>query len=76
MHLTKPSFSEQHFLKHQDAHGNIDSAEFAGAVSLCLAETIVNGKRGGGRGLSQMQNRKSKMCGKNQKPVWTQESDD
>jgi len=47
MFLTKPSFSEQHFLKHQDAHGNIDSAKFAGAVSLCLAETIVNGKRGG-----------------------------
>jgi len=47
MFLTKPSLSEQHFLKHQDAHGNIDSAEFAGAVSLCLAETIVNGKRGG-----------------------------
>ena len=47
MFLTKPSFSEQHFLKHQDAHGNIDSADFAGAVSLCLTETTVNGKRGG-----------------------------
>lgn len=60
--LTKPSFEDNSFQKHQDAHRNIHAVDFAGAVSFCLGQSRTTKVSGGVRVFPNCNKQRSSKC--------------